>query len=141
MVSGGAGEFATQLRRQGPVVVAQVDRADAALRASQEQPPDRAVDDRVADDGAARPVAVRGRTHPEVRRRCGVEGRARAPSGVVHGGRHGVGLAQPVAQPLDPLALGVLARAHPDDPPEGPLEVVRAPADATPEFGEGRAGA
>ena len=130
-------ELAMKLLGQGAVVLTDPDRADASLGGRHEQPSDGAVHDREADAVAACAAAIGRRAHAEMGGCTCVEGGARAPTGVVQRRGHGIGVTEMLAQALDPLALGVLPRTHPDDAPERALEVEGAPADPLAELGEG----
>src|SRR6266702_3878620 len=131
-----SGTAAPELGREGRVVLAQLDGADAARRRRHQEPADVRRNDRVPDLLASTATAVRGGGHPERGPRALVEG----PAGPV---TRGVGRLPHRRSPADarlparePPLLLERARREPERARERSLEVGGREPDGCPEVAE-----
>jgi hypothetical protein len=126
--------FAAQFVHQLRVPAADVDGADTLRRRGNQQLPEVAVLDGIADLHPHSAAAVLRGRHTERRRL--VETAAGAVPGVVERGSDRGALAKSALQTLAAAALPILARRDGNDPFEGPLQVVGAEANLSSQVGE-----
>lgn len=119
----GAGELAPELRREGRVVLSQLDGTDAARRRRHQEPADVRRDDRVPDLLASTATAVRGWSHPEPGPGALVEGPARPEARGIGRLSHRRSLADARLPPPEAPLLLERARREPELARERPLEV------------------
>ena len=131
-------KFIAQFVLEFAVVIAEIDRADAARGGADQQPAERRLGDREADFGAPAALGVSRRGHAKARAAGFIDPARGAVAGAVGRPRHAFAGTQAVAQRLAPQAIGKGARTDPQLRLEPLLQMARAEAGCLAEVDEGR---